>query len=392
MTIDEWRPFLLICASCSLTGLGNYPIQTCSVPIGARSTIQGVGNLGLNADLTFTSASGAGVVAAYAANVLGGTCVQGVSTGGYLAANCAFFGGMLGLAPRQPWAVPMGAGRAVAAVATTAPCTQGQLRFEYDAPGIALDGQQPSCDAAGASLPSLAPLGDTVAIMAWYQTSVASRSDPLQSCANAQSAPLLAAVLSGATSAPTLSTPIPLTTESTSVRPPATLAMGSQIIVAAPNGDDVGVWALDATHLTASPASIPQLAGARAVSIATDGTGDLAVVAEIGCTPQSIALVLGTLQGGFSDAVIVAPQGNQGALQPTVAWAPAEGSWVVSWISTDGGAHVLAMRFDATGNPRGAVIDPGVSATGASASADGSLLAYAPSSQSFVSASLGCAE
>jgi hypothetical protein len=168
----------------------------------------------------------------------------------------------------------------------------------------------------------------------------------------------------------------------------------SQVLVAAPDGDAVSVWALDASLSASSPVSVPGLAGARAVSmaVATDGSGRVALAAEIGCTPQTIALVGGTLSGGFSEAIVVAGANGAAAVQPTVAWVASEGDWVVAWISADGGAHVLAQRFDAGGVARGGVIDPSTPATGASVDGDGSLLEYVPASNSFVKASLGCAE
>ena len=168
--------------------------------------------------------------------------------------------------------------------------------FEYngptgtlDAPQGTLSGPGGTCDTSGASLPSLAPLGDSAALVTWYQTAVTTHEDPLQSCASAAAVPLVAAVatLSPGSASAVLAAPITLTTTSLSVRAPAMLAIGTQVVVAAPSGDDVGIWALDGNATAPpSPTSIPGLAGARAVSVATDGAGHLAVVAEIGCTPE----------------------------------------------------------------------------------------------------------
>src|ERR1019366_7106071 len=305
----------LLCASCTFGGLGNYPVETCPSATGATTTVQGVGALGLNADLAFASANGGAPYGAYVSGVGAGTCVQAVGTGGYISPmGCAFFAATPGLSLRQPWVTTMGAGRAVAAVATTAPCTQGQIRFEYDAPSGTLGapegssaGPMGTCDATGASLPSLAPLGDTTALVAWYQTALTTRSDPLQSCEAALAAPLVTAVATvfAGTSTAAVGPPAPLTARSVSIRPPAVVALGSQVIVAAPADDDVGVWALDGNGANSLSASIPGLKGARAVSIASDGAGHLAVVAEIGCSPQSIALSTGTLERGFGPTVVI---------------------------------------------------------------------------------------
>jgi len=179
------------------------------------------------------------------------------------------------------------------------------------------------------------------------------------------------------------------------------LTQGMQVLIAAPSGSDVGVWAIGSSTTTApAPVTIPGLAGARAVSIAADPEGNLAVVAEIGCQPGSIAMALGTLTGGFKQTATIVPKGTSDAIQPTVAWAATNGapgygpasSWAVSWLEVGGGAHVKAMRFDSSGNPLpGGVIDPGVDAYGAVATSTGSVLAYS-STGSFVNASLGCVE
>jgi hypothetical protein len=142
--------------------------------------------------------------------------------------------------------------------------------------------------------------------------------------------------------------------------------------------------------------SVTGLAGATAVSIsaANDGTDRVAIVAELGCAPQSIALALGTASGGFGPVTTVAPAGSDASVQPTVAWVPTQGYWIVSWISLSGGAHALAQRFDTNGNAVGGVIDPSAAAIAACVQSDGSILAYEPSAGggSFVSTSLGCAQ
>ena len=391
------RPLLVLvvlaCAACTFTGLGNYAIATCAKPAGVTATVQQVGSLS-STDLTFANIGGASPIGAFPTQVGGGSCAQAVGTAGYLESTCSFF---LGQAPQQPWVVPMGGGYAAAAITTTAPCTQGEAAFQYLGPSIG--GTAASTCGTGAALPSTTPLAadGSTALVAWYATAYATRSDPIQSCAGANAQPLLAAVVTGATTSnPTFGKPATLTSAGISVRPPAMAALQgqSQIVLAAPDGNDVSVWTLDASLSTGSATTIPGLAGARAVSIgaATDGSGRVAVVAEIGCAPQGIALAVGSVPGGFSQGTVVVPAGSSAAVQPTVAWVASENDWIVGWISTAGGAHALAQRFDANGNAVGGTIDPSTPATGASVAGDGSLFAYVPGSNSFVSASLGCAE
>ena len=135
------------------------------------------------------------------------------------------------------------------------------------------------------------------------------------------------------------------------------------------------------------------LARARAVSIAaaTDGSSRIAVVAELGCAPQTLAMSVGTMRGGFGPLIRVEKAATGADVQPTVAWVPAENDWMVSWIATAGGAHVLARRFDADGTPAGSVIDPSAPATAAAAGSDATVLAYqASAGGSFVKVALGC--
>jgi hypothetical protein len=176
----------------------------------------------------------------------------------------------------------------------------------------------------------------------------------------------------------------------------ATSADSSAIVVASPDGNDVSVWSVDATLSPGPSVSVPVLAGARAVSVATanDGSDRIAIVAEIGCAPQSIALAVGTLADGFERGVTVAQAGTGAAVEPTVAWVASESAWIVSWVATTGGAHVLARRFDGVGSPVGGDVTPGVAATGAAITSEGSVFAYAPGpgGGSFVDTSLGCAE
>jgi hypothetical protein len=385
----------LACAACTFTGLGNYDVETCTRPTGVTATVQQVGAVS-SGELTFAS-NGTSSIGAFPMQSGAGSCVQAVDASGYVeSSSCAFFAG---LAPEQPWVVPFGGGHAAAAITTTAPCTDGAIAFQYIEQGTSNSTPPQSTCGAGAALPSVAPLGadGSSALVTWYGTAYTTRNDPIQSCNGAGPEPLLAAVVTETTAGgTTLGTPVTLTSAGTSVRPAGIVQVPgqSQVVVAAPDGNAVSVWMLDASLSTGTSTTVPGLTGAYAVSagIATDGSGRIAVVAEIGCTPQSIALAIGTVSGGFSQGTVVAPAGSMAAVQPTVAWVASENDWIVAWISAEGGAHALAQRFDADGNPMGGRIDPSTPATGASVAADGSLFAYVPASNSFVSASLGCAE
>jgi len=387
----------LACAACTFAGLGNYDVETCAQPTGTTETVQEV--TGTATDLTFSTVAGETAIGAFA--VQSSSCVQGVGTSGYLSGSCAFFAG-LSLAPRQPWIVPLGAGYGATAVATTAPCTQGALYFQYSSPTASGTANAP-CEPMGAALPSVAPLSaqaaSSPAIVAWYETAFSTRADPLAACAGAQPVSLVVALANVPQQGDaSLGQPITLSTEATSVRPPAmaTTADASAIVVASPDGNGASVWLVDASLAPRPSLSVPALAGARAVAVATadDDSGRVAIAAEIGCAPQSIALVVGTLADGFHDGTVVAEARGGAAIQPSVAWVASEGGWIVSWVASEGGAHVLARRFDANGAAVGSTVDPGTSATGAAVTGGGEVFAYVPTQGggSFVNTSLGCAE
>jgi hypothetical protein len=402
-----------ISVACTFTGLGNYPIATCPVELGAQTN---VANITSENYLTFSNTTGTDAIGAYVSS--NPTCVAAVESAGnstpgpiqnpVVPGSCFFAYESLGvtLAPQQPYAAPMGGGHVMAVVASTnpsAPCTQGQVWLDYVAsPATDNFGSEPTCSATGSALPAVASLGTNTALAAWYRTSLSSRSDPIGSCITAAAAPLVLYSVNVNTSNPMafLAASAPLTTTSISVRPPALVVSPTQpgtVLLAAPNGNDVGVWSIDDTLTGSGPVSIPGLAGARAVSMATDGNGNIAVVAEIGCSPQSIVLALGTLSGGFSKTLTVAAANGSPAIQPTVVWvsqtpqySTSGSAWLVSWISVAGGAHALAQWIDTNANPIGSVLEPGVVQTsGGAALSDGNLLAYTASG--FVTASMGCA-
>jgi hypothetical protein len=243
--------------------------------------------------------------------------------------------------------------------------------------------------------------GGADAFVAWYETPLTSRADPIQDCAGARGAPLMLALASGVnTTSPSMGAPVMLTAQSTSVRAPAMTALygTAQTLLAAPDGDAVSVWPLTAGQSAGPPSVISGLSGARSVAMAsaTDGSGRLAVVAEVGCTPQTIALALGTMAAGFSHVTTVVAPGSGFAIEPTVAWVPSEGYWMVSWIAqAGGGPRAFAQRFDIEGGPVGGPIDPMATALAASITSNGSLFAYEQSpgmNGTFLSVSLGCAK
>ncbi len=391
----------LLASACTFAGLGNYDVETCARPRGVSMTVQKVGAV---SDVTFASASGKNVIGAFAANVTGGACIEAVRSGvagstmasGFLNLNCSFLGDETNLVPRQPMVVPLSGGYAAAIIATTAPCTAGALIYRFNAPGVAGKAALP-CAMSGAALPAIAPLSDgSTAIVAWYATSLDSRSDPIGSCTGARAAPLNASVVTSANGSPTLGAAVDLGDTGISVRAPAVAPLPgqAQAIIAAPLGNDVGVWTIGVSTSPGQPITIPGLAGARAVAlaIASDNSGRIAVVAEIGCAPQSIALAVGTLAGGFSNVAIVAAADGALAVGPSVAWIDGQNRWVVAWVSATGGAHVLTRSFDATGSAVGAVVDPAMSATGAAVTSGGDVIGFVASSSSFVDTSLGCGQ
>jgi hypothetical protein len=330
------------------------------------------------------------------------------------------------MSAQQPYLASLAGTYGVAAITTTKPCTSGELLFGVAGDVTTADEcmtvqglASGTCDPKGASLPSFVSTGTTssTAFVTWYQTPAVADFDPLAACASAPTAPLLiAAVDVSNPMAPAKGSAVELSTGSTSVRPAGMTvlqATGSrdEVVVAAPDQAAVSVWAFGAASTPSeapSPVPVPGLAQARAafVAAATDGSGRLAVVAELGCKPQTLALALGTLSGGFgpTTTVTTADQGHF-AVQPTVSWVSATTSenasnftqsfWSVSWIAGGGGttSRVLSQRFDANGKAIGGLLDPAVPASAAMALSDGTLFAYEqPAGQagSFLGVELGC--
>jgi hypothetical protein len=383
-------------AACTFSGLGDYTI--CAYP--TPTQIAGVGTVVSPTDLTMVSGTEVSPVAAY---VTADGCLAAVDeASGYVtSSSCSLLSSGTGLVAQQPYVVNINGGEGVFVTTGTGsgPCPGGEVAFTNQL----LTGQAPSAVLGGpcvknsvSALPSYAALpGGANGVAAWYQTSIVERSDPLGSCAGATAAPLVYAVLSSAASSnPAFDTPVSLATDGVSVRPPAILPLESTggAVLAAPTGGGVGIWTFDSTGLVGSspPSVIAGMEGAKAVAMATDGAEHLAVVAEIGCSPQSITLSVGTASGNFTTVAEVAPAGTDAAFQPTVAWVSTRSDWLVTWISRTGGSHVLARRFSAAGVAEDAVVDPAIPASVAAADASGQVFAFDATTGQFETADLKC--
>jgi len=386
-------------AACTFSGMGDYTI--CSFP--SLTTVPGTGSVASVTDLAMMSGTGAAPVAAYIPGQAG--CMEAVDAlaGPITSTNslCSLLATSTGLVPHQPFVVNVSSGEAVFITDATASgtCSSGAMAYTNQAlSGAVVAG---SCDdAAEATLPSYATLsGGGNGVAAWYRAPYLSFEDPLSACPTAAAAPLVYSVVSyAATTNASLSSATVLATQGgVSVRPPALIPLSSTggAALAAPTGSGVGVWTFDSTgNASSTPTvTISGMSGAKAVAMATDGAQRLAVVAEIGCAPQSIAFAVGSDSGGFSTVVQVVPAGasaSDKAFQPTVAWVTGRGDWLVTWISLSGGAHVLARRFSAAGVAEDAVFDPSISAVAAAAGPDGKVFAYDATTGVFATADLKC--
>lgn len=398
-----WMAAAVLCSACTLTGLGDYTIETCPHTVGAKLMEHAVGTLSSNPPVTFASLDGATPIAAFA--VSGSSpCVEGVAEGAGanatlapLQQTCTLLASP-GLDAQQPMVVQSGSAMAAVAIAT-GDCGNGQIQVQAITGGGVNNATPPLIKDAtkcplGAALPSIYPLAGKGGqdLVAWYVTSYKNRVSPVQHCPDAQAAALDVGVVTNVTSQPQFAVSKTLTTQSISVGPAAMAPLGSsKVLVASPDNDAVSVWSTSNGTDFGDPVVIKGLAGARAVSIATDGSQRIAVVAEVGCS-ESIELAVGTLSGGFGAATTVVPKGSTRVVQPSVAWVQSERHWMVGWIQAARGGRALARRFDATGRPVGGVLDPSVGATAATVEADGTLLAYEPgtSGGSLVKRSLGC--
>jgi hypothetical protein len=293
---------------------------------------------------------------------------------------------------------PLGPGQVGSLVRTTAPCTTGMLAVHYVAPGfdVAVDlACHGSGAATGAALPAIAALDATRALVAWYDTPLATRDNPLSSCDAAAAAPLEIALVATTSGAPFPSA-VQLSNDGVSVRPPAlVIDPPDGIFVVAPTADSVGIWQLDTNLQVVATATVDELAGARAVTAAAttvNGVRKLAVAAEIGCAPQRIAVAVGDFVGGFASFDVTDGTGAI-TVQPSLAWVDYRSEFLVSWIVGGGGSHVQARRFTPGGRTVHGVIDVGLRvglrATAAAVTSNGDVVAFSDSDK-FVDQSLGC--
>ena len=296
----------------------------------------------------------------------GGKCLYSTPLpGGTGSSACALLTDEPNFEPRHAYARPLSGGTA-ALVIGTSPCTQGELLYRFAGSGQAAKATL-GCAPAGAALPAfaLSGVGDQ-GIGAYYEVPYAQRKEPLSACPSAGPAPLNVVLIDDAkSSASALGSPQPLVTDATSVRPPSVLSLGNRVLVVSPAGGDVGAWVLEASGggvQTVSTTTLPGLAGARAVSasLKQDGAGfQLAVVAEIGCTPQKLALALLPLdaQGTFGTPAVGQVAAASGGFQTAtnVAWQEASKEWLATWL-VDGPA-VRSQRLDASGKRVGPASD-----------------------------------
>jgi hypothetical protein len=297
----------------------------------------------------------------------GGKCLYATplpaGTGG---ASCALLTDETNLEPRQVFARPLAGGTAATIVATS-PCTAGELLYRFAGSGQAGKATL-GCTALGAALPALALAGTgDRGVGAFYAVAHGQRKDALAGCSSAASAPLQVVLIDQAkTNAASFGTPTLLAQDTTSLRPPAVLSLGSRVLLASPAGADVGVWLLEPQAkdvATVAGTTLPGLAGARAVSAAVraDGAGyQVAVVAELGCTPQKLALALFSLDAatgafGSPTVVTVAPAGAGFATATSVAFHSASNEWLVTWLAD--GPLVRSQRVDPAGQLIGATAD-----------------------------------
>jgi hypothetical protein len=403
-------------AACSLTGLGNYDVENCPVPLGNTPKASMVA---IPAEVPVMNSKDK--IGAY----VSAGCVFGASDTGVVAGNTSPYCAFLGDAPTQPAVAALGPPNyAIAAVGESSCPKTGGLYFQISAmstenppAGVTYCSTSSTAipgGATGVALPAvIGTFDNSQAIVTWFETPM--RGDPIQNCSGAPTAPLYLQSTMNSTPGASLSDPATLLTmTSTSVRPAGMATLPGATLVAAPDGSAVSVWTVFA-GAPGDKIAVSGLAGARAASIAGAPDGNrVAVVAEIGCVvdqaaaaagapPQGLAISFGTVgtSGGFTQtATVTTSATGQFAVQPTVSWVAAQadrytqGFWLVSWISNAGGsAHALAQRYDADGNALGGVIDPGVPALASAAQSDGTLFVYTlaqGSSPTFMDVDLGC--
>jgi hypothetical protein len=344
------------------------------------------------------------VIGTYVKGLSGGSACVGIerllgSAGEKAWGECGALKGAAELVPRQPTARLI-AGAVATAFVARAECDTGRVAFT---PKSTLGPIKAACG-SGAALPGLS-IGSVKypqsAAIAWYEVRSESRTDPVGGCSTAMAAPLRVRRIDNAlvTNA-SFGEELTLSPGAISVRPPATAILeGSGFLVASPAGGAASAWVVPfAASATPVESPIDAFVGARAVAGAVHANGDgvqIALAAEIGCTPQSLALVVGTLDTSTSKITWgsvseIAPKGTAAQFEPTIAWVTRDARWLVSWLSQGGAAR--ARRFDADGTPDGESmqIAAGSNFRAGTASSTGDVFLAEVSPSVFVNAPLAC--
>jgi hypothetical protein len=245
----------------------------------------------------------------------------------------------------------------------------------------------------GATLPALAAFSSgATALVAFYDARYIDREDPVAGCSSAATAVLdLVPINAPATATPDLqaSTIKQLSADSTSVRPAALVTTPNAILAAAPNVADVGIWAIGSSLTVSAPTTMADMANARAVALAVNPMGKLALAAEIGCTPTgALKVAFGSFAGAapandgdpsgvtMGAAVDLVPAGSTLAVQPSVAWVTSRNEWLVTWITE--GPTVRAQRYQPDGTPIGGPFDVSYGSTVGAAGANGDGFVFDP--------------
>jgi hypothetical protein len=80
---------------------------------------------------------------------------------------------------------------------------------------------------------------------------------------------------------------------------------------------------------------------------------EIAVIGELGCTPQSIAVQLVSYaSGAFTSggSTVLAPAGSGFQTTPTVAWSASRNLWLATWVAS--GPVVMGRFFDDSLTPK----------------------------------------
>jgi hypothetical protein len=278
----------------------------------------------------------------------------------------------------QPFATWIDGHAVVAYAAVDSTCMSGRLSIHNDQPARAIT----TCGSTtnGVAAPAIAAFpartGNGSALVTHYDLTVARTNDPQTSCPIAAPAALRAAVLSDATSqSPSLGTFTTIAPDAIALYPPglARLDGFGSLLVAVGTPAGTKVWSVTPDLVASAVASVPGLAGAVAVSIATSSDPDhthVALVAELGCAPHTqLRAVFGEAQGvaaladgglapptlTFGAPVDVTPDVTRAAA-PSIAWIDWPGEFEIAWLSDNG---TRARRFSATGIPLDDGIDLG---------------------------------